>query len=393
MVYFIKNVLGKTIRIAYKITYRFIPCHQKIILFISFHGKGFSDNPKALYEYMQTQPQYQGYHCVWAIKHHKQKKIHIENAKVIEYFSISYFYYLARSKYWFVNCKLPSYVLKKPQQVYLQTWHGTPLKRLAHDIEVPIGTTFYRSKMSYEQMKKTYDDDVKKYNYMISPNTYSSTIFQSAFQINKERLLESGYPRTDVLVHVKEDEVNQLKKSLGIPLDKKVILYAPTWRDNSFVAKGYTFTLQVDFALWKDRLQEEYVIIFKPHYLIVNQFDISQYKGFVYEAKAEYDISQLYIMSDILITDYSSAFFDYAIMSRPIYFYMFDLGEYAQELRGFYFNIYTTLPGDIVDNETDLLTCICDGKFDYVRLKSFNEQFNAWNDGTCSKKVIETLLP
>lgn len=392
MLYLIKNGIGKAIRFLYKLTYRMIPCDAKTILFISFHGKGYSDNPKALFEYMQTQSKYNGYRYIWAIKHHTQKNIKIENAKVIEYFSLSYFYYLARSKYWFVNCKLPNYVLKKPSQVYLQTWHGTPLKRLAHDIEVPEGTTFYRSKMSFEQMKETYDNDVQKYNYMISSNPFSSTVFQSAFRINKERLLESGYPRMDTLIHTKQEQILQRKKELGIPLDKKVILYAPTWRDNSFVQKGYTFHLQVDFGLWEKYLKEEYVVIFKPHYLIINDFDIAAYKGFVYEAKAESDISELYTMSDVLITDYSSAFFDYAILRRPIYFYMFDKEEYAQELRGFYFDIEKTLPGDIIVKEEDLLATITKKTYDYAKLDAFNEEFNAWNDGESSKKVLDIVL-
>lgn len=392
MMSFIKKILGKAIRLCYRMTYRFIPCDDKMILFISFHGKGFSDNPKALYLYMKKQEEYKDYKFIWAIKHHKKKNINIQGAKVIEYFSIPYFYYLARSKYWFVNCKLPAYVLKKDSQIYLQTWHGTPLKRLAHDIIVPEGTTFYRSKMSEKQMHETYDVDVRKYNYMISPNAFSSEKFSSAFQINKERLIETGYPRNDILCNISEAEVCELKKKYGIPFDKKVILYAPTWRDNSFVAKGYTFKLEVDFDKWQKKLQDEYVVIFKPHYLIINEFDIKKYKGFVYEISADSDISELYVMSDILITDYSSVFFDYAILNRPMYFYMFDLKEYAEELRGFYFDIHKTLPGEIIENEDELLDAILKGNYDYSRLLKFNEEFNNFHDGNCAKKVLDIVM-
>ena len=392
MVNVIKKILGKIIRIVNRICYRFIPCDEKTVLFISFHGRGYSDNPKALYEYMQEHPEYKEFRCIWAIKHHKSKNLKIEGAKIIEYFSISYFFYLARSKYWIVNCKLPSYVLKKKEQVYLQTWHGTPLKRLAHDILLEEGTTFYRSQMSAEEMYATYDNDVKKYNYMISPNAFCTKVFQSAFQIDKERLIETGYPRCDILVNTKEDEILAWKKKYGIPLDKKVILYAPTWRDNSYTTKGYTFSLQVDFAKWKEVLSKEYVVIFKPHYLIVNQFDIDAYQGFVYEIPATMDISELYLMSDLLITDYSSVFFDYAILNRPIYFYMFDLESYAQELRGFYFDIHETLPGDILQREADLLDKITKKDYDYSRLQEFNKEFNVWHDGRCAKKVLDRIF-
>ncbi len=392
MLHLIKTIIGKTIRFLYHILHRFIPVHSKTILFISFHGKGYSDNPKALYEYMRKQDAYKDYTFVWAIKNKKQKKITIEGAKVIEYFSIPYFYYLSRAKYWFVNCKLPMYIIKKDSQVYLQTWHGTPLKRLAHDIDVAQDTTFYRSKMNAQQMYQTYDEDVKKYNYMISANHFSSEVFQSAFRINKERLIETGYPRNDVLVNTTTQEVVKLKQQLGLPLDKKIILYAPTWRDNSFVSKGYTFHLEVDFAKWKEKLGEEYVVVFKPHYLIINDFDMAAFKGFVYEMPASLDISELYLVSDILITDYSSVFFDYAILQRPIYFYMFDLESYANELRGFYFDLAKTLPGDIFIKEMDLLDKIVEKRYDYKKLEHFNEQFNAWHDGQCSKKVLDIVF-
>lgn len=387
----IKIFLGKIIRLAYRLTYRMIPCDKKKVLFISFHGRGYSDNPKAIYEYLRSQNKDLEY--IWAIKNYKKKNIEIEGAKVIEYFSIPYFYYLARCKYWVVNCKLPAYVLKKGNQVYLQTWHGTPLKRLAHDIVLDNkDTTFYRSKMSAKEMYETYDIDVAKYNYMISPNPFSTQVFSSAFQINRERLIETGYPRNDVLVNTSKEEIEALKTKMGLPKNKKIILYAPTWRDNSYITQGYTFKLQVDFKKWQDILGNEYVVIFKPHYLIINDFDIKQFSGFVYEASATSDIAQLYLVSDILVTDYSSVFFDYSILNRPMYFYMFDLEEYASELRGFYFDIYETLPGPIVEDEDDLLNNLKNQTFDYGRLESFNKEFNTFHDGTCSKKVCEYLF-
>ena len=387
----IKLFIGKFVRLAYRLTYRLIPCEKNMVLFISFHGRGYSDNPKAIYEYLRKQNSDLKY--IWAIKNHKQKNIQIEGAKVIEYFSIPYFYYLARSKYWVVNCKLPTYILKKENQVYLQTWHGTPLKRLAHDIVLDNkDTTFYRSKMSAEEMYNTYDEDVRKYNYMISPNPYSTKVFKSAFRINEERLIETGYPRNDILVNSTNDQIVRIKERLGLPKDKKVLLYAPTWRDNSYVIEGYTFKLQVDFRKWQEALGEEYIVVFKPHYLIINDFDIKAFEGFVYEASATSDIAELYLISDLLITDYSSVFFDYAILNRPMYFYMFDLDEYASELRGFYFDIYETLPGPIVQNENDLLAQIKNSNFDYDRLKKFNQEFNEFHDGQCAKKVCDILF-
>lgn len=389
---FIKKILGKLIRLLYRLVYRFIPCQKETILFISFHGRGYSDNPKALHEYISKHPKYQKYRCIFAIKNHREKNLQIDNAKIIEYFSIPYFFYLARSKYWIANCKLPKYVLKKPSQIYLQTWHGTPLKKLAHDIVVPEGTTFYRSGMSIEEMRSTYDDDVSKYNYMISPSAFTTEVFQSAFKIERQRLIETGYPRNDILSNYQNSDLEAIKAKLNLPSNKKVILYAPTWRDNSFNLKGYTFKLKVDFKKWQKTLGKDYVVIFKPHYLIVNDFDLESVKDFVYFVDPKEDISSLYLIADILVTDYSSVFFDYAILKRPIYFYMYDLDSYRDELRGFYLDIYQDLPGKVIENEDSLLEKISQSEFDYDKLKLFNQRFNNHEDGNASKRVLDILF-
>lgn len=389
---FIKKILGKLIRLLYRLVYRFIPCQKETILFISFHGRGYSDNPKALHEYISKHPKYQKYRCIFAIKNHREKNLQIDNAKIIEYFSIPYFFYLARSKYWIANCKLPKYVLKKPSQIYLQTWHGTPLKKLAHDIVVPEGTTFYRSGMSIEEMRSTYDDDVSKYNYMISPSAFTTEVFQSAFKIERQRLIETGYPRNDILSNYQNSDLEAIKAKLNLPSNKKVILYAPTWRDNSFNLKGYTFKLKVDLKKWQKTLGKDYVVIFKPHYLIVNDFDLKSVKDFVYFVDPKEDISSLYLIADILVTDYSSVFFDYAILRRPIYFYMYDLDSYRDELRGFYLDIYQDLPGKVIENEDSLLEKISQSEFDYDKLKLFNQRFNNHEDGNASKRVLDILF-
>ena len=381
------------ISLLYKCFYRFIPLDDKTVLFISFHGKGYSDNPKAIYEEMLKDDKFKDYKFVWAIKNHKKKAIKIDDAKIVEYLSIPYFYYLSKAKYWIFNCKMPSYICKKKDQIYLQTWHGTPLKRLGHDIHVDENTTFYRSQVKAKDMYRSYDIDSARYNYMISPNAFCSKIFPSAFNINKERLIETGYPRNDVMSNVADDEKLKIKKELNIPLHKKVILYAPTWRDNQYVAKGYTFKLEVDFHKWHQYLKDDYIVLFKPHYLIINDYkSTNDLQGFLYNIDADQDISPLYLITDILITDYSSVFYDFAVMNKPMYFYMYDLKDYQEELRGFYIDIYKDLPGQIYENEDDLLKDVIENKYDYAKLKAFKERFNNHDDGMASKRVIDIVF-
>ena len=390
---FMKKKAGKIIRILYKSTYKFIRVDEKLVIFISFHGRGYSDNPRSIYEAMKKDERFKDYRFIWFIKHHKQKNLDIPGAEIKEYFSFPYFYYMSKAKYWIINCKMPTYICKKEEQVYLQTWHGTPLKRLAHDIIAPEDATFYRSGVTFEQMCHSYDLDVERYNYMISPNKFCTEVFQTSFGINRERLIETGYPRNDFITNATPEDVVALKKKFGFPLDKKIVLYAPTWRDNSYVASGYTFELKADFHKWKDILGDDYIVVFKPHYLIINHYENDHsLDGFLYSVPAEAEINELYVLSDMLITDYSSVFFDYAVLNRPIYFYMYDLEEYKGELRGFYLDIYTELPGHIYEDETEMLKDVRHNIYDYSFLEKFNERFSSEQTGNCAQKVIDIVF-
>lgn len=387
----IKKQLFTLVTIIYKMIYKYVKVDDKTIIFISFHGKGYLCNPKYIHKELIQDSRFEDYKFIFPLKNKNEV---IEGAKVIKYRGIEYFYYLAKSKFWVVNCKLPSYCIKKDNQIYIQTWHGTPLKRLAHDIETKEDITFYRSKMSRNDMTNSYDKDVAKYDYLISPNRYSSKIFQSCFRINPEKIQEYGYPRNDYLVNVTNEEIDRIKTKFNIPKDKKVILYAPTWRDNKFNERGYIYELKVNFDKWKDILGDEYVILFKPHYLISNKFKDLNLDNFLFNFSENVDINELYVISDMLVTDYSSVFFDYAILKRPIIFYMYDLEEYRDELRGFYLDINQDLPGKITTEEDELLEIIRNEKYkeDKGKLEKFISIYNDLEDGNASKRVINNLI-
>lgn len=114
--------------------------------------------------------------------------------------------------------------------------------------------------------------------------------------------------------------------------------------------------------------------------------------GFLYSISADAEINELYVLSDILITDYSSVFFDYAVLNRPVYFYMYDLEEYKDELRGFYLDIHTELPGKVYEDEETMLKDVKNEIYDYSYLKIFNERFNSEQTGNCAQKVIDIVF-
>lgn len=370
-------LLGKVVKID-----------DKLIIFASFSGTAYSDNPRYLFEYLRDNDDFTDYRFVWAFR---RKRV-VQGAEVVKFNSLTYYYLLSKAKYWVFNAKMAPYYQKKEEQIYLQTWHGTPLKRLGHDL-LDNGKTYYRSQLSYKQMLKGYDEDSCQWDYLISPNSFSSRAFASAFKINQEKMLEVGYPRVDFLVNADSNKCMELKRRYGLPLDKKVVLYAPTWRDDSFGIRGYRFELAVDFYKWKNHLGDDTVILFKPHYLISNVYQIpNDLSNFVYLMAASADINDAYLMSDVLITDYSSVFFDYANLNRPIYFYMYDFEQYEQELRGFYLNVPDELPNDVIRTEKELLRRIKEDIFDYDRLQVFNQVFNSWNDGKVSSKAAKRIF-
>ena len=157
---------------------------------------------------------------------------------------------------------------------------------------------------------------------------------------------------------------------------------------------GYTYKEELDFTRLQKKIGDKYIILFRPHYFIANSFDFEKYKGFVYNVSNIDDINELYIISDMLITDYSSVFFDYANLKRPIIFYMYDLEHYRDKSNGFYIDL-GELPGKIVKTqeevESEILKLEHEFRFD-EKYKRFNEKYNYLDDGNASKRVVEKLI-
>lgn len=322
---------------------------DKTIVFESFGGKNYSDSPKYIYEYMQQH--YPQLNYIWVCARPEQTVIP-GNAIKVQKGSRAYYQAYAKAKYWVSNARLPLYLNKKENQVYIQTWHGTPLKRLANDMKVVRmpGTTT-------ANYKKNFYSEASRWDYLVSPNRYSTNIFKTAFWMDEARIWEIGYPRNDVLVTRQNDTdyLNQIKRDLNLPEDKKVIMYAPTWRDDEFVKKGqYLFDLKINLANLQKQIGDDYVILLRMHYLIANALDLNGYEDFAIDVSNYNDISELYLISDALITDYSSVMFDYGILKRPQFFFAYDIEKYDKGLRGFYMDYMNDLPGEIITDEFKL---------------------------------------
>lgn len=360
---------------------------DNIVLFESFQGKSYSDNPKYIYEYMKKMNM--NYKYIWSVN----EKLDIPyNPKQVRRLSLRYFYYLARAKSWVLNSRLPNYIQKSPKHMYLQTWHGTPLKRLAGDMD-----DVHMPGTNAERYKRNFHNETQKWDYLISPNGYSSDIFSRAFWFEKE-MMEVGYPRNDILYERNQMEyIKLMKQKMQLPQDKKIILYAPTWRDDEFYKKGrYKFDLQLNLQKVRDCLGEDYIIVLRMHYFIATQIDILDYKDFVFDFSFYDDIGELYLVSDILITDYSSVFFDYANLQRPILFYTYDIDKYKNALRGFYIDMECELPGPLLMNTEQVIQAV--EQIDTIndtyatKYEEFYDRFCGWEDGKAAKRVVNRFF-
>lgn len=372
----------------------FAKIDEKLIYFQTFSGRGYSDSPKAIYEYMLQSDEYSDYRFVWCFKEPEKYADLPENGRteIVKFRTRADNRALRRAKYWITNYRMLNHQFPRKGQVYVQCWHGTPLKRLGYDIKEG-----HNVMNSQSEVREKYRSDAKRFSYILSPSPFATEKFASAWNLNKtgqrDKIIEEGYPRNDRLINAPAEERDRLRRALGIE-GKKAILYAPTWRDNQHTSgTGYTYKTEVDFDRLQRELGEDYVILFRAHYLVANSFDFGRYDGFVKDVSSYGDINDLYIASDILVTDYSSVFFDFSNLCKPIIFYMYDLEEYGDEIRGFYLSL-DELPGPIVRDETGLIEALakCDGWKADDSYRAFVQRFNPYEDGNSSERVLRRVL-
>ena len=387
----IKNIIKKFAIKGYAFSSHFIPVKDNVIMFESSNGRNYTGNPRYIYEEMVRQGLDNEYNCVWSLT---DTNIPIPgNCTKIKRPGMKFLFYSLRSKFWIFDSRHQYYLKKNKNTRYIQTWHGTPLKKLALDMDKVNSS----ETTDIEDYKAKFKKNSSLWDYLISQNSYSSKIFKRAFAFDGE-MLEIGYPRNDILINENnETKINEIKERLNIDKDKKIILYAPTWRDNEFHKKGiYKFATEMDFNAMQNALSDEYVLIVKFHYLVKDEINWDEYRDFIIECNEMWDIQELYLISDILITDYSSVMFDYALLNRPILFFTYDLDFYKDNLRDFYFDI-NTVPGPLIETTEDLVDFIKNNsKEDYfekygTKYQAFKETYNEFDKGSSCQSVIELV--
>lgn len=387
-----KGLLGSRIqwyRQLEKHIFKKMPLRRDWVFIESFFGKSYSDSPKYLYEYLQK-TRGDKYRYIWVLNQKSPALAKSGRHTRVKMNSLRYVYYASRCGYRIFNVRQPAWNKKRPGVVFLETWHGTPLKKLAFDMDDITSASQNHKTLFYKHGRE--------WNYLISANRFSTDVFERAFVFDRDKILEYGYPRNDILYADNKDEIAaEVKKELGIPEGKRVILYAPTWRDNQFYDRGkYKFTLALDLGRLQKEFGKDSVVLLRTHYYIADILDLTEYEGFVYNGSQYEDVSRLYLASDICITDYSSVFFDFANLKRPILFYAYDFDEYADEIRGMYMDMEKELPGPILRTNDAVVEALHNmdaiTRTYQARYEEFYQRFCSVDDGHASERVIEKVF-
>lgn len=274
---------------------------------------------------------------------------------------------------------------KAADTVYLQTWHGTPLKRLHFDVRwAPAGELARLTR------------DIGRWDALLSPNADSTPLFRQAFGFTGE-IVESGYPRNDVLSAPGAGGVRRrVRRELGIADSATVVLYAPTWRDDLARTGAGDFALHLDLDELHRRLGPDHVVLLRLHYLVAQRLVAGDRAG-VRDVSGHPDISELYLAADVLVTDYSSTMFDFAVTGRPMVFFAYDLADYRDRLRGFYFDLAAIAPGPVVATSAAVADALADLPAVAARhapaYAAFRARFGHLEDGHATDRVLQRFFP
>ena len=391
-------------RLYYKVLRWVVPIDDNLVLFSEYWGGGYGCNPRAIFEQLPTTaPHLRG---AWLIDDAKAGLLPPGTEHVAPG-SFKRFLLFARAKYFVNNVNFAGSYVKRPGQVHIQTMHGTPLKLVGLDVMAStvastavdpvrqprrsggkvVAIDEAQSKREFENLLRRSD----RWDYAISSNGYSTEMWSHAYPCRYE-WLESGYPRNDALVNATDDDVAAARALLGVPDGARALLYAPTFRES---VGDTSMRINVDALL--DALGDDTVMIVRAHHTATAGPVMKRLieAGRVIDGSKVAEILPCYLAADVLITDYSSTMFDYALLDRPMITYADDWPTY-RETRGTYFDLLAAPPGLVARNQRQLTDMLASGAYDGDEARAvraaFRERFCQYDDGRASDRVIRTVM-
>ena len=357
-----------------KMFHSFMRTDDKLVLFNSFGGKKYDDSPKSIYEAMLKDDRFKDYKFVWAF--HDTDKFEVSGARIIKTDTFKYFKTAMKARVWITNSSIERGLeFKGKNTIYFNTWHGTPIKKMGTDISQDSKSFATKSRTSIDVMTAQSD--------------FEADIFSRVFNINSDKFLRCGLPRNDKYANITSEQVEKIKQKLNIPIEKKCILYAPTFREyDRDKENSCVLAPPMDIEKWQEILGNEYVLLFRAHYEIGKIMHMED-NDFVRNVSGYPLLEDLMIISDVLISDYSSIFFDFSIMDKAMLHFTYDYEEYATK-RGMYFDIRKWISG--ADNADELLEIIKNFDFntEVLKTKQFREKYVNYY-GNATKQCLDCI--
>ncbi|MEU6093565.1 bifunctional glycosyltransferase family 2 protein/CDP-glycerol:glycerophosphate glycerophosphotransferase [Streptomyces sp. NPDC047079] len=366
---------------------RLLPVRKGTVVFESHLGKQYSDSPRAIYEEMRRRDV--PFKAIWSYAGERPTGFP-KDVELVRRWSWPYLRALAQAEFWVDNQGFPLKLNKRPETTYIQTWHGSALKRMGFD------EPKYRIKPEHEQ--SAYQEAIDRFDYFVVRGRHDEKTLAPAYRIPEEKLLRTGYPRNDALVRAKDSEAldpeaRELAERLGIRTDRPIVLYAPTFREQNGKVQRFEFPFDVD--AFADRFGDRFTLLIRTHYL--NNVTLPpSVAGRVVNVSDEPDITPVLLLADALITDYSSVMFDYALLQRPMVFFTYDWEEYVNNSRGTYFDLSEQAPGPVVRTAEDLFGVLEDlqtlASDHEARLKEFVTQYGEYDRGDAASRIVDRFF-
>ncbi|PAE25809.1 CDP-glycerol glycerophosphotransferase family protein [Bacillus sp. 7894-2] len=361
-------------RILYKL-YCFLPIKENKVLFASDSRSDMSGNFHFVYEEMLKRNLDLDYHFM--LKRGVGEKKTFKEIKSLAY-------HLATSKFIILDDFYPMVyplTIRKDAEL-IQLWHA-----------VGAFKTFGFSRIGRPGGPSPTSRNHRNYTKAIVSSKHVAKYYAEGFGIEEEKVIPTGIPRTDIFFDKNyENEVkSRLYEEFPFLKGKKVITFAPTFRGNGQQSAHYPMEV-LDLDKLYHELKDEYVFLFKIHPFVKNDFNIPyQYKDFFYDFSSYREINDLLFVTDLLITDYSSVCFEYALLNKPMIFFAYDVEEYVQK-RDFYYEYTSFIPGPLVRNTEEMIQTISTGDFKMEKIKPFIEYFFDHHDGSSSARVVDRLI-
>jgi CDP-glycerol glycerophosphotransferase len=358
------------------------PVDPNLAVYSAYWARGVACNPAAIHaKAAEIAPHVHG---VWLVNRRDRDRIP-PGVDAVEVGSRRYWEVMARAKYLVCNGSFPAAIEKRPEQVYLQTHHGTPLKHMGMDLRQHPAAA---ASTNFNRLLRHADH----WDYSLSANPHSTEIWERVYP-SAYQALELGYPRNDVYFLSNAEDVRRVRGGLGIGQDRTVLLYAPTHRDYQ---KG--FLPRLDLLRLVRALGPSYVILVRAHYFYGSSADLAAHPQ-ILDVTGHPRVEDLCLAADALITDYSSLMFDYACLNRPIITYAPDWQAYRLA-RGAYFDLLSGLPGEtpgaVAQTEDELIALLRDGGWDTEETAKLREAFRArfcpYEDGGAAARVVRAVF-